>query len=1129
MQRTRGGIQLSASDLVGHLNCRHLTSLDLAVANGELSKPGFWDPLLEALRERGARHEQAYVDRLRTAGLEIVSIEAKTLESDAVAATKAAMQSGTSIILQGALVAESWGGRADVLRRTDVPSGLGAWSYEVIDTKLARETKAGTVLQLCLYSDLVARVQGHMPDFAYVASPNRLDDPERFRVSDFAAYYRLVRNDLLRALADGDASYPESVEHCDICRWQRRCDAKRHADDHLSLVSGITKVQAGELARHGVNTLTALAGVPLPLPWKPDRGAVASYERIQEQARIQAAGRVAGQTLFEALSIEPGFGLCRLPAPSTGDVFFDLEGDPFVGEGGQEYLFGYVYADDEGRTARTSRWSLTRADEKAAFEGFVDFIVARRARYPDMHVYHYAPYEPGALKRLMGRYASREEEIDQLLRGEVFVDLLGVTRHAIRASVESYSIKKLEPLYSYSRIVDLRDANYALAKLQACLELDHLESVTDEDRRIVSGYNLDDCASARGLRDWLETLRARLVAEGATIDRPQSEADEASEDVSAWQARLTPLMQRLTVDIPADRALRTPEQQARYILAYSLDWHRREQKAVWWEYFRLAALSAGELLEERMAVSGLTFVDTVGGKAKHPIHRYTFPAQEMTLREDDALHIVGGAKLGSIARIDLEGRCVDIKKRADTAALHPQAVFAHDVINNRVMAESLFRIGEYVAEHGLGGPGMFKAARDLLLRLPPDVGGIPLQREGEEASEAARRVAVSLNGALPIQGPPGAGKTFTGARMILDLVRAGKKVGVTANSHTVIRKLLDEAIEAANEVGFDLRCMHKAAEKTENTPHLSFSVDNAEVLAAVKGDAHVGSGTAWFWARPEVVSAVDVLFIDEAAQMSLANVLAVSTAAKSLVLLGDPQQLDQPTQGSHPEGTDVSALDYVLEGHQTMPPDRGLFLDKTWRLHPSICDFTSELFYESRLRARPALERQVVVGEGFWSGAGLRFVPVAHEGNQSSSPEEAECVRKIVNEIIDRKAAWIDRKGISRPIRLDDIVIIAPYNAQVFEIQDRLPGARVGTVDKFQGQEAPVVVYSVTTSSHADAPRGMEFLYSMNRLNVATSRARCVCIVVCNPAVFAPKCRTPRQMQLANGFCRYLELAQGAA
>ena len=260
--------------------------------------------------------------------------------------------------------------------------------------------------------------------------------------------------------------------------------------------------------------------------------------------------------------------------------------------------------------------------------------------------------------------------------------------------------------------------------------------------------------------------------------------------------------------------------------------------------------------------------------------------------------------------------------------------------------------------------------------------------------------------------------------------------------------------------------------------------------------------------------------------MSLANVLAVSQSARTVVLIGDPQQLDQPTQGSHPDGTDASALDHILAGKQTIGPEQGLFLEETWRLHPAIFAYTSELFYDSKLRAKEDLDQQLVNAQGSISGAGLYYLPVEHEGNQNCSLEEAEAISTVVNELLNSDASWVDRDGTEKPVTLEDILIIAPYNAQVFEIQQRLPGANVGTVDKFQGQEAPIAVYSMATSSHADAPRGMEFLYSLNRLNVATSRAKCLSIIVSSPQVFEAECRTPRQILLANALCRYLELAE---
>lgn len=496
------------------------------------------------------------------------------------------------------------------------------------------------------------------------------------------------------------------------------------------------------------------------------------------------------------------------------------------------------------------------------------------------------------------------------------------------------------------------------------------------------------------------------------------------------------------------------------------------------------------------------------------------------MRGGESLRNIGGAHFGTIEEMSLEERWVDVKKRSDTADVHSEAVFGHKVIGADVLANALVRIGEYVAANGMEGDGPYRAARDLLMRIPPRVGGQPIRQDGGSTLDAALRIAPHLQpGVFPIQGPPGAGKTHTGARMICALVQAGKTVGVTANSHKVIRNILDAVVSASDAMSVDVQCMQKPAEKEDDVHRLRFTTKASELLGVISHGVHVGGGTAWVWASPDAAESVDVLFIDEAAQMALANVLAVSQAASSIVLLGDPQQLDQPMQGSHPEGTDVSSLHHILGGDQTIADDRGLFLAETWRLHPDICAYTSELFYGGRLHPRQGLEVQEIRSGGRISGAGLRYVPVQTEGNQSSSPEEADCIRDFVDEILGTGTTWIDRHGVEAPVTFNEILIIAPYNAQVIELQDRIPGGRIGTVDKFQGQEAPIVIYSMTTSSYADAPRGMEFLYSLNRLNVATSRAKCICVLVASPSVFEAQCRTPRQMQLANAFCRYLEQA----
>jgi predicted RecB family nuclease len=1134
MKAESGYFRLSATDLSNHLACHHLTSLDLAVAAGERPAPKWTSPDLWILQQRGMQHEDAYLGHLKKQGLAILALHDVEVEKQALEETCAAMRKGVDVIAQATLSSGRWFGRSDVLRRVEKPSKLGGWSYEVYDCKLALETKAATILQLALYSELLAFIQEAPPEWMYVVTPAQNFQPEPYRVLDFAAYYRYIKARLEKA-AERNAGHPTSPEpnpHCPVCRWWVECDAKWRKDDHLSLVAGITKLQQKQLQAWDTTTVAQLARLPVPLQQRPDHGSKDGYVRVREQARIQVASRASRQPVHELLEVLGGRGFSRLPDPSDGDVFFDLEGDPFVRLGGQEYLFGLVAEGENGIPIYDCRWAMTPEHEKQAFEWFVDLMVARWRQHPAMHIYHYASYEPSALKRLMGRYATREDEIDRMLRAGLLVDLHTIVKQAVRASVEQYSLKALEIFHGFERAIALDDSRQAMRKVEHGLELGRSDQLDEDVVRAIQTYNADDCLSTRALRIWLEDQRRSLEEAGQNLPRPVVSDGAPAESVNERQQRVATLVAELRVGISLDPKERTEELAGRWLLANLLDWHRREDKADWWEFFRLKDLPEEDLLDESCALSGLSLLKRVGLDGKFPIDRYNFPKQETDVRDGDKVCQKGEA-IGEVIAIDMAERTVDIKKTKKTAALHPTSICV-DVRGPRtdILADALFRLGTWVKHHGLDGAGTYGAGRGLVLRRAPRTINREEQliRPGESTIGAAKRIAIHLDhSVLAIQGPPGTGKTSTGAEMICELIRHGKKVGVTAVSHKVIRNLLDRILTVARESGHQSpSCMQKLSGEPEldPPPGIGLTTSNAEALAAIQnGSCHVLGGTAWLWSRGDFFESVDVLFIDEAGQMSLANVLAASQASRSVVLLGDPQQLEQPLRGSHPEGAEASALEHLLAGAKTIPADKGLFLEKTWRLHPKICEFTSEVFYEGRLQSHEGLERQSIEGHQWLNHAGMWFVPVQHEGNQNASPEEVERIASLVEELLRSQVKWIDRDGKRRALRLDDVLIVAPYNAQVSDLLRRLHGARVGTVDKFQGQEAPIVIYSLTTSSPEDAPRGMEFLYSLNRLNVATSRARAIVLLVGSPRLLEPACRSPRQMQLANSLCRYRELA----
>lgn len=1139
MQSLDGRLIFSATDLSNFLACPHLTLLNRRTALGGPRPRTFDDPGLAVLRQRGQQHEQQVLARLTAAGAaNVEEIKAAPDEVSGAdrytrlaAATAAAMRAGKDIIYQACLFDGSWLGFADFLGRVERHSKLGGWSYEVIDAKLAREAKAGALLQVLLYADLLKGIQGIAPEYVHLAlgGPDALF--EKFRVKDYAAYFRSIRRRFLDWVAGAPAELPRAVDpvpHCDICLWESSCTQERRDVDHLSFVAAISRQQRRALVAGGVTTLAALGDLDLTRQPKIDGITPAGLTRIHNQARIQLAGRQQDKKLYELVqTVVPDQGLAALPEPSPGDLFVDLEGDPYALELGIEYLFGVVDMDGE----YVARWSLDRTTERQTFEWFMDLVTERLKQHPDLHVYHYAAYEPTAFKRLAGRYDTRIEELDRLLRGKVFVDLYRVVAQGLRASVESYSIKKMEVFYGFERTVDLRQATSALANFEAWLQLGGSRDEGAPLLQAIEGYNRDDCLSTLQLRDWLESLRPELASRiGQDVPRLSAPSAEPTEELSERLTEVHALMGRLLAGVPEDAAARSREQHARWLMAQLLEYHRREAKSTWWRYFHWREMSEDELIEDSSALGGLEYVGVADQVKRSLIHRYRFPPQDHDLEPGKTTHDPAtGEPAGEIVALDEGARTIDLKRGKNSKVPHPRALIPYEFISDDVLHKSLMRIGYSIAAAGLGA----HSVADLLLANSPRAGQLPgaaLIRAGEATLDAAIRLVGSLDHSiLPIQGPPGSGKTYTGARMITAELARGKKVGITATSHKVISNLLKEVCDAAK--GAKLAALQKADEDDWcSLPQVDHTDDNAIVLDTLQtGKVTLAAGTAWLWSREEMAGSVDVLFIDEAGQFALANALAVAPAATDLVLLGDPRQLQQPQQGLHPAGSDVSALDHLLADNTTMPPDRGLFLDKTYRLHPDICAFTSEVYYDDRLMAQPGLEVQRVAGNPPLSGTGLRWIPVEHWGNQNESPEEAAAVASLVKALLETRPTWTNQRGEVQSLKLEHVVIVAPYNAQVAAIEQALPGARVGTVDKFQGQEAPIVIYSVASSSAEDAPRGMEFLYSPNRLNVATSRARCLVILVANGRLFFPECRTPEQMRLANGLCRYLELTSEAS
>lgn len=1163
MYRVGEHLVASASDLVGFVECPHLTALVLE--DVPTSRAGrLADPELDVLQRRGLEHEAAYLVRLKAEGKTVVEIAtgASTLDGlrASVAATGEAIASGVDVIYQATFLDEVgqvwWRGHADFLELVADPD-TGDGSYEAVDTKLAGHVKPSAVLQLCQYSSQLTDVQGSVPESLHVV----LGGQQRVSVpfGSVGSYFRLARARFIDAVGvnGGPVTYPHPVEYCGVCRFADRCESRRRADDYLTFVAGLGREQSRKLNTAGVLTVRDLAGLPVDVR-VPGVGAQV-LARFRQQARLQVQARENPGKPMPYEFVEPSGqdrGLEALPVPSPGDLYFDMEGDPYVGDDGLEYLFGIGWVGADGKFDFRAFWGHDDNEERAAFEGLVDFIRERRAADPGLHVYHYAPYEPTALGRLAGKHGTREDEVDDLLRGRVLVDLYRVVQQGLRIGTESYGLKYLEPLYMRARTGAIVDAGSSIVEYENWLETGDPQILA-----AIEAYNRDDCESTELLHRWLEERRTEAEATlNVSLQRrsepelAEAEASELSDDEDDETESLRALADVLIGrgagedDEPAGEEEVDEEQEhARFLLGHLLEWHRREDKPVWWQFFsRIDGYEPGDLLDDPECIDGLEFDGIEDHVARSTLYRYRFPTdQEYKIAVGDRPHdpLAERAALltgehahtpGEVTELDGTAGIIVLKRGNNSKAEHPPALMPSGPINTKVLRDAIERVARWAVDHDLDEPGPYRAALDLLMRRPPRLKrikpGAPLRGSDESVLDATVRLGLALDASyLPIQGPPGTGKTYTAGRAIVELVKAGKRVGITANSHSVIGNLLSDVMKAADERRYRVRAIEKTDDGGCQHPDVALTNSNGDVAAALTGGSvDVVAGTAWLFAREELAGSLDYLFIDEAGQMSLANVVAVSGAAKNLVLIGDPQQLPQPLKGTHPPGVAASALSYVLAGRHTIPPEHGLFLDRTWRMHPTICAFISDLAYDGELFAEASCEQQRLLGDGTLAGSGLRWLPVDHEGNRLSSTEEADAVLLCYQQLLGRQ--WINQEGKKAKITKADILVVAPYNAQVHTLIRHLPdGARVGTVDKFQGQQAAVSIVSLAASSTEQIPRGMEFLFSMNRLNVAVSRARAVSIVVANPTLLAARCRSVNQMQLVNGVCNFVERAQSIA
>lgn len=1093
--------------------------------------PDEQEPEMKILADKGIDHEKRFLEKLRGEGKTVVELKSRDLEL-----TREALASGADVIYQAWLESADgiFGGYADFLVRTG-SSAEGAPIYEAWDTKLARSTKPTFILQLCLYSEMLADMQGALPErIGVVLGTGEL---KTYPLNRFLHLHRVIKRrflDFQDAFDPEDPPHPaDSREHG---RWSNLAGQILENLDHLCRVANITRGQIRKLEASGITSLGELAetcvrSVPGIAPQ------VLSRLKLQASLQILSEGRdVPAYRIAPPDPDAPRRGLAGLPPASPMDVFFDLEGYPHA-EGGLEYLWGTV-TEEEGKPVFRDWWAHDPAQEKDAFEGFMDWVMERFRADPSMHVYHYAPYETTVVRRLSGKYATREEEVDELLRNQVFVDLYPVVRQGLVVGTRGYSLKDVEHLYRGRRGGEVVNAGASVVAYHDWIASgEPSEWQNSPLLRQIRDYNEEDCVSTWELAVWLRQRQAEagIAWAGPEADEEEEKPGKLSLDPnSAFElrkARRRELPEKLD-----RRCAGSPEKERARLLGGLAGYHWREAKPVFWRKFDRALKTHGELVEDLDCLGFLELVGTPRPDKKSLVYTYTFdPGQDTKMPEDKYCFVAADLSLKpKLQVLDRENGRAELRIGTKNGELPPiLSLLPNEYVNADVIEDTL---------HGIAG-GWVKgtapagAVGDLLSGSAPRMkGGFgPFRHRPQRGLPGIIEAASNLDDSvLAIQGPPGSGKTYTASRVIAELAARGRTVGVTATSHKAILNLLRAVTEAMEERHLKIP-VYKAGGGTDDLLFAAGKVSpcaNTDLAALVGGEPVILGATAWGFCRPEMRGMVDTLFIDEAGQFSLANAVAVATSARNVILLGDQMQLSQPIQGTHPGGCGLSCLEHLLGEHATVPADRGVFLETTRRLHPSVCGFISEAFYEGKLQPLEGLENQKIVpGPGLRPGwlkkeAGLLFVPVSHEGNSQASDEEADVIARIAADLV--RCTYTDAEGKTRPVTMEDLLFVAPYNMQVRKLKDRLGvEARVGSVDRFQGQEAPVVILSMCSSSREDSPRGMEFLCDPNRLNVAISRAQALAVVVGSPDLLSGEFGSLKEMELGNLYAWIMDAGSG--
>ncbi len=1121
------------------------------------------DLMMDLLASKGNLHESEYLNLIKEKyGADNVAVIERDSKTSA-AKTLEAMQAGFDVIFQAYLQRDDFKGYADFLVKCEGSSALGDYHYEVWDTKLSKSVKPYFIVQLCCYSWMLELLQGRLSEEVVVVLGDKKQ--ERFRIAAYSSYFLNLKQRFLSAQDHFSSEWscvPDPLRCDDFGAWSSFAKQLIETSDSLSLVANIRKSQIKKLMSAGVSTLSQLAQTELS---HINGLAVESYFRLRAQASIQMSSRGKDTPDFNIIEMDQSKGLSALPPHSSLDVFFDIEGHPLV-DGGLEYLWGVSYRDNNAAQGKDYAfkdwWAHDQIQEKLAFEGFIDWAYQRWQEDPSMHIYHYATYEITAINKISTRYQTRIDKVTDLLKNAVFVDLYKIVKNGLLIGEPKYSIKNVEHLYRGKRTTDVANGGDSIVFYENWREAggadrwinntngyqhwvadaDHFDWSAWQDLKDIRDYNIDDCESTLELVDWLRIQQSKNnISFSLPIDDQLDEIEKTDKQIENQEKRraLVARQQKLIDLFETDITLKQDPQAA--LLVSLVHFYDREHKPKLWKYFERLGKSDQALLEDDTVVHDVIITSTqlVDGKL-HCKASYSIDQPIRTDKIKSATIKDSVVKVSKITFNELDVHHGEIEFSIDPESHEalrqsPLTLLGdEDRINTEKLENRLCEITEQYFETRVLAKGLETVVNQANPRFFNNASRLPVTRHIYSDNQGYLNAIIHVvNGmdetCLCIQGPPGAGKTTTAKHVIKALVTQGKRVGIMSNSHAAIMNLLEPLVKELPETlmakigGYGSQAdFHEKFHLEDYTAFhyrtaMSFTQKNLYSSFQIVGATVYGFANELAYDDP-----LDYLFVDEASQVALASLVAVSGASKNVILMGDQMQLEQPIQGYHPGDAGASALDFMLKGHAVIPEDKGIFLERTYRMHPNVCMPLSEVVYEGKLQADDKNKEQVVIVRApklITKQNGILTVRVLHEGNTQSSEEEVQVVQQLINEL--KTGQFIDKHQKSRPITDSDILVIAPYNMQVNLLKEKLVGeCKIGTIDKFQGQEAPVVIISMAASDVEDSPRGLDFIFNKNRLNVAISRAMALAIVVSNKGLEDCSVSNLSQMEKVGLFCK---------